>query len=179
MTLGLSSLGKIRGHFIISKGPQPIETKLWSVSRQPCLFASFHENGCNPNTQAGQRPDLFNHLEARLTTAAVRQTCHSQFAKDPGPGASLGRMYSQIDTWVLGEPVRSTKQDWGSTLARCSNGKAHSPRETPAQKEVDRERKAGVQVDSHLRPCLTMCSSGCCSPGPQMYLRHFLPKFTF
>lgn len=35
ITLGLSGLGKIRGHFIISEGTT--DTELWSVRRQPCL----------------------------------------------------------------------------------------------------------------------------------------------
>lgn len=37
MTLGLSGLGKRRGYFITSEEPQPIDTELWSLSRQPCL----------------------------------------------------------------------------------------------------------------------------------------------
>lgn len=41
----------------------------------------------------------------------------------------------------------------------CSNEKAHSPRETPAQK--GKEGGAGIQLDNHLRPCLlTTCSGG-------------------
>lgn len=46
MTPGLSGLGKIRGHFIISEGGSVM------VSEQMAMFgsASFQENGSNLNT---------------------------------------------------------------------------------------------------------------------------------
>lgn len=57
ITLGLSGLGKRRGYFITSRTPQPIDTELWSLSRQPCLvqphsremaLIQTHEQGRKP-----------------------------------------------------------------------------------------------------------------------------------
>lgn len=147
--------GILRGHFIILEGSRPIVSRLWSVSRQSCLFASFQENGSNPNTRAGQRPGLFNHLEAQTATAAVRRTRHSWFAKDAGPGACPGRMYSQIDTW-FGESQWDPPSQ-GVTMKRPLS-KGDSSTEGSGQ---GKEGSTGIQLDHHLQPCLlTMCSGG-------------------
>lgn len=79
------------------------------VTEQTTVFGSapFQGNGSNPDTWAGQKAGLFNHLETQPATAAVGGTCHSWFAKDPGPDACPGRTHSQTNTWASGRPMRS------------------------------------------------------------------------
>lgn len=65
---GSECLGKIRGYFIILGG---LAHRHWAVvSEQTDLFGSalFQGNGSSPNTWAGQKAGLCNHLEAQPAT---------------------------------------------------------------------------------------------------------------
>lgn len=99
--------GKEKGIFHNFKGASA--HRHWAVvTEQTAVFGSapFQGNGSNPDTWAGQKAGLFNHLEAQPATAAVRGTCHSWFAKDLGPDACPGRTHSQANTCASGQPMR-------------------------------------------------------------------------
>lgn len=100
MTPGLSSLGKIRGHFIISEEPQPIDTKPWSMSRKPCLFGSFQEKVAPIQTHEQARD------EAYLNTWKFRHPL--QLLGEPvtvvcqGPRARCLPLENVFSNWHLG-----------------------------------------------------------------------------
>ena len=128
-TLGLSGMGKITGYFIISEGTSA--HRHWAVvSEWTALFGSalFQGNGFNPNTWAGQKAGLCNHLEAQPATEVVGGTCHSRLAKVPGPDAFSRRIIPKLTPGLLDSQWGSTKWNRGPQVSQCVPiRKSHSP----------------------------------------------------
>lgn len=183
-TLGLSGLGKIRGYFIISEGTSA--HRHWAVvSERTALFGSalFQGNGFNPNTRAGQKAELCNHLEAQPATEVVGGTCHSRLAKVPGPDAfSRG----SFPSWHLGFrianeiPPSGTEGPKLASVFQSERVTLHRRGKIPHNRKWQgKERDADVLLDNHLQTWLIKHAAfWCCSLGTQMHLRHFLPEFT-
>lgn len=113
-TLGLSGLGKIRGYFIISEGTSA--HRHWTVVSEQ--IALFQGNGSNPNTWAGQKAGLCNHLEAQPATE-VGETCHSRLAKVPGPDAFSRRIIPKLTPGLHNSQWDSTKWNRGPQVSQC------------------------------------------------------------
>lgn len=128
-TLGLSGLGKIRGYFIILEGISA--HRHWAVvSEQTDLFGSalFQGNGSSPNTWAGQKAGLCNHLEAQPAAEVVGGTCHSRLAKVPGPDAFSRRIIPKLTPGLQDSQWDSTKWNRGPQVSQCVPiRRSHSP----------------------------------------------------